>query len=134
MASLNEILLRDLRHEKDFVLKSGQGDIDTIEGLENMKAALFRRLVTQPGAILHRPDYGVGVKSWQNAIATISQQRALAVRIQEQFLRDSRVEKVNSISIDAEDATPHKIKLIVSVRVVGYGDEEFTFTPFGETV
>jgi phage baseplate assembly protein W len=133
MASLNEVLGTDIVHKSD-LLRSPLGDLDRISGLENMKMALFHRLVTSPGALAHRPNYGVGIKDYQNAPGSLSVYRRLAQRIQDQFVQDPRVQAVSGVRISTEDATPNLIQLIVRVKIVGYEETELKFTPFSEGV
>lgn len=132
MASAEEIYLCDLKHNTDFARRDGTGDLATIAGLANLKNALLRRLVTEPGSLVHRPEYGVGIKRYQNAPATLSNKRELALRISDQFRRDSRVEDVLGVQILIDDAKPSYSTIIVRVKIVGYGEGSFDFQPFGE--
>ncbi len=121
----------DIRHNNDFSRLSG-GDLDTISGLENMKQAIFRRIMTSKGTIIHRPNYGVGLKSYQNATISLAVKRQIALDIEEQLLEDERIEAVISVSIDAESNTqPELFNLKLSVKLVGYGEAEFSYLPFG---
>lgn len=131
MATIEEAYKKDLAYKSDFVLSS-TGDFDTISGLENMKQALFNRLVTSPGSLIHRPNYGVGIKDFQNSPSTLSTQRQLALRIQEQFELDPRVEKVTGVQVNFDTLTPEKSIIIVKVKLQGYDEEAMKFIPFGE--
>ncbi len=111
--------------------KTSSGDLGTINGLMNLERALFRRLVTVPGTLVHRPTYGVGVLLYQNAPATFAIQQKLSSLIQEQFEQDPRVESVTSVQFITED-DPRMTKIAVSIKVVGYTEQVMTFTPFGE--
>jgi len=124
MTTINEALLKDIKHVKDYVIRDGTGDLDTIEGLDNMKQALLRRLITEKGAIIHRPDYGVGLKQFQNAPNRLDDRRQLALRINEQFLEDDRVQEVLGVQVNSEDLTPDQVTIVVRVLVVGYGEIE----------
>lgn len=130
MANITQTLLTDIMHKKDYILTSS-GDRMTISGLDNLKEALFRRLITEPGSLVHRPQYGVGIKSYIGAPATLSNQRKLAGRIEEQFLRDPRVKKLLGVSFNSEDKTPDTFTIVVRVSVVGYDEVTMKFTPFG---
>lgn len=132
MATIEEILLTDIEHDQDFVREDGTGDLQTISGLENVRQALLRRLMTVPGSLAHRPEYGVGIKLFQNKPFTLEFQRQIANRISEQFVRDTRVEKVSQVAILPDSNNPSMVKIIVSVKIKGYGDAEFNFVPFGE--
>lgn len=124
MADINEALLTDIEHKKDYVIRVGTGDLNTIFGLANMKEALLRRLVTEKGAIIHRPGYGVGLKRFQNGPNRIDDRRKLAIEIREQYLLDSRVEEVRGVQVNSEDLTPQKVQIVVRVLVIGFGEVE----------
>lgn len=133
MATIEEFLKRDIAHKGDFLVTS-TGDLDTISGLENVQNALFHRLITSPGSLIHRPNYGVGIKDFQNSINDIENQRRLALRIQEQYELDPRVEEVLGVRVDVGDLTPEKIIVTVRYNVLGYGEVTSRFIPFGEGV
>jgi phage baseplate assembly protein W len=130
VATLEEVLGRDIAFAGDFIV-SATGDIDLISGLENIKQALFDRLMTSPATLIHRPNYGVGIKDYQNAPATLATKRKLALRIQEQFEQDDRVEKVTAVSINFDAQDPSKTVIIVKVKVQGYDESPMNFIPFG---
>lgn len=131
MSELDDFLKTDFAFKSDFVV-TPTGDLELLSGLENLKDALFRRLVTTPGALIHRPEYGVGLKNYQNAINGIENQRRLAGTIKEQFEQDPRVEKVTGVSFNVDDNKPDTIKVNCSVSVVGYGETGFSFIAFGD--
>lgn len=132
MATAEEIYGRDIAFKSDFV-PTASGDLDTVEGLANVKEAILRRILTTPGGIVHRPDYGVGLKDFQGAINSISAQRELAARLQEQLPQDPRIERVLSLSVNSEDDRPELVKIVIRVQLVGYGEQTLTFVPFGDT-
>lgn len=131
MADLTSFIGTDIKHESDFV-NDGMGDLETIEGLDNIRAAILRRLMTVPGSVAYRPDYGVGLQNYQNAPLSSGMQSSLALRIQEQLPLDPRIESVGSVEFQLSDTTAGLVTIIVSVKIKGYGDAEFNFTPFGE--
>lgn len=131
MSTITEFLKKDIAFKDDFVL-TASGDIDVIEGLDNLKDALFRCLITTPGTVIHRLEYGVGIKNFQNGINSIDAQRQIALKIQEQFEKDFRVEKVLGVIVDYKDKTPDKVEVKIRIKVVGYGETLFSFTPFGD--
>jgi hypothetical protein len=133
MATIDEILQRDIAFKGDFQV-TATGDIDAISGLENIKQALMHRLITSPATLIHRPNYGVGIKDYQNAPATLATKRKLALRIQEQFEQDDRVEQVLGVSVEFDAVNPSKTLIIVRVKVSGYDEEQMSFIPFGEGV
>jgi phage baseplate assembly protein W len=129
--NLTTALKTDIAHVGDFVRTPG-GDLATISGLANYKRALFHRLITVPGTLVHRPEYGVGIGMYQNSPSSFALQQKLAALIKDQFEQDPRTEKVSSVSISSDDATPEQTVITVSVIPVGYSEQEMTFTPFDE--
>lgn len=113
---------------------TASGDLGTISGLANLKAALFRRLITTPGSLVHRPQYGVGVGQFQNSLSSFAKQQQLAALIQEQFEQDPRVQEVSSVGIDASDTSPNLTTIKVSVKPVGYSEQTMIFQPFSEAI
>ena len=130
MANITEVMLTDIKHRKDYV-RTSSGDRDFITGLDNYKEALFRRLITEPGSLIHRPTYGVGIKRYLGAVSTISKKQELANIIQEQFLQDPRTDEVLGILIKSEDSRPELTYIIVRVRPAGYDEIAIKFEPFG---
>lgn len=131
MALIDEQYLTDIAHFRD-VKRAPRGDIDKISGVANVQEALLRRLMTQPGSLIHRPDYGVGIKDFQDAVFTIDNQRILAARVTEQFEKDFRVDEVRSMSVAQDRNIPEQVIIYVKVRLRGLGEETLRFRPFGE--
>ena len=131
MPTRDDILLRDIKHLSDF--EHEDGDINTIEGLENLRLALLHRLVTTPGSLIHRPDYGVGIKEFQNSVNSIDNQRIISNRIEENFKRDPRVAEVSSVSVEA-NSDPSLVRIVVKVIAIGREEVDVEFIPFAEGI
>jgi phage baseplate assembly protein W len=127
--SLIDAFKTDIAHVGDLV-KTPSGDLGTISGLANLKEALFHRLMTVPGTLVHRPTYGVGIPLYQGRLSSFSVQQRLASLIQEQFKQDPRVEDVKSTSVQSEDLNPQMTIITVVVNPVGYSEVALKFTPF----
>lgn len=130
MATIDELYKTDLAFKSDLV-PTASGDLDTVSGLENYRDALYRRLITTPGSMVHRPNYGVGIKSFQNAVNSLSEHQRLAVRIKEQFEQDTRTKRVLGVSVIRNNETPENTKIVIRVEAIGLGEQTFSFTPFG---
>lgn len=129
MSRIEENFLIDL----EFGVKEAQnGDIQLITGIENLKQALFNRLVTVKGSLAHRPEYGVGVQLWQGSIGSIDKQRQLAIEIKKQFEKDPRVSKVTSVAIKADESEPSMFIVQYKVEAVGIGELVADVNPFGD--
>lgn len=129
MSRLSDNMLIDLKFNGDFGV-TPTGDIETITGRDNLRQALFHRLITVPGSLAHRPGYGVGIKRYQNAIDTIDQKRDLVLKIQEQFAQDRRVLDVIAVRFTQDEINPGKFTVLVKVRAVGYNEFDTEFDPF----
>lgn len=129
MANLNEIYLTDKAHYKDYIA-TASGDLGTDSGDTNLSNALFRRLITSKGAIIHRPNYGVGIKDFQNGLNTLSKQREIALLIGEQFPLDPRVQSVDGVSVNVDVNNPDRTTITVKITPIGKDQTTLTFAPF----
>ncbi len=118
--------LIDLYHSKDFA-KTKTGDLLQVSGRENLRQALWHRITTVPGTLAHRPLYGVGIQQYEGAFASITTQRAIALKVKEQLEQDSRVEEVTGIQLRQDEVNSSLFFLIVRIIPVGYNEvtEEF---------
>jgi len=130
MATRKQQLGKDIRHSRGDFEATKTGDIDRVEGLDNLDQALFHRLLTSPGTLVHRPDYGVGIKDWVGQLTTVDKQRDLALRISEQYNKDPRVDVVNQVRFEVNDANPDLFLIFVKYVAVGYNETESIFDPF----
>jgi len=123
MATTTETLYgTDIEHKRDFRLTSS-GDFATISGKANVTDAIFRRIVTMQGSIIHRPEYGVGIQSLQNTPNTIAVRLALAEDIRVQLTRDDRVAEVKEVTLLDDPNNPDQAKIRVRLDLVGLPDE-----------
>lgn len=130
MSNIEDSLLVDLEHKGDFS-NNEKGDLKTIQGIDNLRQAIYNRLVTSKGTIIHRPDYGVGAKSYQGAISSLEKQRELALGIREQLLEDTRIESVDSVRFTPdEDSRTGTFIINVKITVAGLGQLDEAFSPF----
>lgn len=129
----DDFYLVDLAFQSDFVITPA-GDLETITGLDNLKQALFHRLITQPGTLIHRPNYGVGIKSFQNSVNSAANQAEIFSRVREQFSKDTRVEEVTGIQFKINDTRPDMLQIIIKVKPKGYSEQIMGFLPFEEVV
>lgn len=128
--SIDNFYKIDLLHNGDLVA-APNGDFALAKGETNLKQALFHRLITVPGTIVHRPTYGVGVQMFQGVISSIPKQKELAIAIKEQFEQDERVEEVIGVQVvNIQDGGTFSITY--KVKVSGGELPEETVHPFGE--
>jgi phage baseplate assembly protein W len=130
--NIDNNFLIDLHHDGDF--SSGKtGDLKTIAGRANLRQAILNRLITVKGSIVHRPDYGVGLKLFQGALSTVEKQRELSLLIQAQLTEDPRIESVDSVKFEADtDFRTGTFSVKVKITAAGIGEIEETISPFNQ--
>lgn len=129
--AITDALKNDISLSGDMA-RTSSGDLATIAGLENFKLALFHRLMTIPGTLVHRPLYGVGVGLFQNGLSSFVRQQKLASLIVDQFMKDPRTKSVNRVAVIANDDNPQLTQIQVSVIPIGYDEQTITYTPFNK--
>jgi len=129
MTEINNAYLEDLYFSEDFE-PSKNGDLLTITGKENLSQALFHRLITSKGSLVHRPDYGVGIKDFEGGISSLASQRELALRIKDNFEQEPRIKEVTGLKFNQDDVNPSQFTVIVKYEAIGYNNLEETFDPF----
>jgi len=105
----------DIYQEADFRIGSN-GDLCTASGIDGLKYRIDRMLLTAPGEIFHRPDWGVGIIRFLNRpnnANTIAQLRNAIIR---NVSKDPDVERVVRVGIKREE---HGV--IVSVELIAKG-------------
>lgn len=132
MADVEEVLLEDTLHKKDLQIRTGTGDIDTIRGLDNVKDAIIRRIMTRPGSLVHRPDYGAGLIDFQGAPLTLATKQEIASRISNNLKRDPRVVSLKGVLFNYEDRSPERVTITIKAEILGYGETVLEFAPFQE--
>ena len=132
MATVEQYIGTDILHIRDFRKTTVGGNIQTVSGLENLRQAVLRRLITTPGQLVHRPLYGAGLARFQNAPNTLDTRRTMSTIIEEQLLRDPRIESVTSVNFRYPDPKPESVEIAVTCEVKGYGELTVELRPFGE--
>lgn len=103
--------------QADYVV-TASGDWATVSGPEALRQSLQRRLVTNPGEWMTKPEYGCGARQYVKSKNTPAVRAELEGRIRAQFMRDPRVERVDLVTITplADGAPGLKIEVHVIPR------------------
>lgn len=117
-APVRSILGRDLYFDGNLAVNASE-DYQTVEGEENYRRAIFRRLITSPGTYRARPRYGAGLGDFQKKKATKGNIDTLTTRVREQVAADRRTQKVLSVVIVDLPAPAQGIKVTVTVQAFG---------------
>lgn len=116
----------DIYFHGDLLVTAG-GDYARVGGKDNLRAAIYRRLITRPGEFRFRPDYGVGVQTFVKKTMSQANLDALRQRIVDQLSQDRRIDSVEAtmepVSINGKTA----LKIYVQIKA---GGETRKFEPF----
>lgn len=125
--SEQEFYGRDLLFNGDRRVDAG-GDYVTVDGIENLRQSLIRRILVRPGEYRLRPDYGAGLLSYVRKPFTTTIKAEITQRIKSQVARDRRIEKVVDVdvSVITFNNTPY-FRVLVIAQVLG---RRQSFRPF----
>lgn len=101
------------------VTPTPSGDWPTVAGRPNLHAAMRRRLVTTPGQLVHRSDYGGGLETFVGELNAPAQRSRLAAGARSNVLRDRRIEEA-VVSV----AAPEEDQVIVQLGIRPAGEVE----------
>lgn len=103
------------------------GDYVLVSGMEALRQAIYRRLVTRPGEYRVRPSYGVGVQDYVKKRRLASTLDELKVAITDQLSFDQRIDEVADVVVEY---ISDGIKVGIAIRAAG---ETLRFRPFDFT-
>ena len=125
-AGTSDLLGYDILFTKGDLQKSN-GDYIRVGGLDNLRLAIYRRLITKPGEFRFRPTYGAGVGTFVKKAMTQANIDTLRSRVIEQLLQDRRI---NEVEVQVEQVTVNGQPVVkISVRATAFGNKT-TFQPF----
>lgn len=105
-----------------------QGDYLTVEGVENLRRGVLRRLMTEPGEYRVNPTYGVGLPGLLKKPMNKAVLSQLRQRIVQQLGQDRRIDKVITCDL-TPFVTASNSGLTVTVVVQAIG-RDVRFQPF----
>lgn len=123
---LGRLLGTDLYFRNDYEITSA-GDFLLLSGLDNLREAIYRRLLTRPGEYKFVPSYGVGIMSFIKKKINTTTLDELRTTIEEQLLQERRIAAVENLAIERIDGGL-KIGLIIRAAGKALRFRPFTFT------
>lgn len=118
----------------DDVQETAKGDLATVDGIENLRRSILRRLSVRPGEYKLNPQYGAGVPAYVKKAQTKANLDELRHAIVDQLSRERRIEKVLECSVEAT-FYGEQPGIIITLRVLAIGRnvafQPFTFTAKG---
>lgn len=104
------------------------GDLQLVTGLDNLRRAIHRRMITRPGEYKLNPGYGIGLQDAVKKPMTTSVLAGIKGSIVEQLSKDRRIQKVVDVTL-TPGFNNNAVALEVSVTVQALG-RQTTFEPF----
>ena len=92
------------------------GDWAIVEGYAALSQSLIRRMITDPGEWVFRPEYGAGLRRYVKERRTSERVSELRERVRAQALADDRVESVADVVVEFFEGG---LKLLLAVRPKG---------------
>jgi phage baseplate assembly protein W len=117
------LLGKDIFFKHDYSI-TAHGDYATVEGVDALRAAIYRRLLTRPGEFKVRPTYGVGVQDYVKKRRRATELNDLKARITDQLSLEERISEVADVVVEL---IPDGVKIGIAVIVAG---ETLKFQPF----
>jgi hypothetical protein len=105
-----------------------KGDWQEVNGLDNLRRAIYRRLMVKPGEYRLRPTYGVGVGLFVKRAMPKSRLDELRQRIVEQLSREKRIDKIVEVLL-TPTTFGHDTGLVIKITVQ-VGGQIVRFKPF----
>lgn len=123
---LGRLFGTDIYFRNDYEITSA-GDFLLVSGITNLREAIYRRLLTRPGEYKFVPDYGVGIMSYLKKRSNSDTIDQLRTAIEEQLLRERRIDSVERLSVDITHDT---VNIGIIIRAAGRALQfrPFTFT------
>lgn len=109
----------DVGFRSDFLITAG-GDYVRVGGVENVKQAIYRRLITRPGEFRFRPTYGVGIQDFVKKPPTKAVLDTLRQRIVDQLSLDVRLAEVD-VTVASDTVQGVAVIKVYVKAVVGGG-------------
>lgn len=122
-AGVKDVFGFDMFFQDDFEITAG-GDYKLIGGEENVKAAIYRRLLTRPGEYRFRPDYGVGIQDFVKKSPTTTLLDQLRQRIVDNLSLDTRLAQIE-VTVESDTLRNIPILRVLVRAVVGGGIVRF---------
>jgi len=116
----------DIYFKKDFQI-TASGDYLRVGGKDNLKAAIYRRLITRPGEFRFRPTYGCGIGDFVKKKPSSANLDALKRRIIEQLLQDDRI---SAVAVELTHETIQDAPVLKVYVKVTTGGNPLSFEPF----
>lgn len=99
---------------------NAKGDYILTTGVDNLKARIFRRLITNPGEYKPFPNYGVGVERYVKKRMSQSVIDSLKLDIVRNLESDNKIEEVKEVNVEKTTfGNDTGLKIFVSVVSLG---------------
>src|SRR5688500_12139303 len=105
------------------------GDLQLVEGRENVQSALRRRTVCSPGELLRRPAHGVGLLAHLETATCHAPRAQIANTTRRNYLRDARIAEARIsavLGLPGEDPPSTRVLTLTSDVTLTYDRSRIT--------
>ena len=106
------------------------GDLPSASGRANLRRAIRRRILTNPGELVHRPDFGCGLAQFLERPMTPSWRARMASVVRSNILLDPRIADASvsvSLGVPGAETRSGAVTIEVSYRPADdAGADQFT--------
>lgn len=99
------------------LIATGAGDFMLTEGVEGIRQVIARSLITSPGELFWRPNYGIGVEEFLNAPMSAATVSEIKSRIRHSLEDQDDVEEILAVDVSMYD--DGRIEIDLTVRLAG---------------
>lgn len=117
-ALIDKVLGTDVLFNGTFPV-TPKGDYQEVSGDENLRRAILRRMITNPGDYKKNPAYGVGLPAFIKKGMTASRLAELRHRILDNLSQERRIDKILSVVLTptvANDQPALQVDLVVQSK------------------
>jgi phage baseplate assembly protein W/LysM repeat protein len=123
MNDVYAMLGQDIRLDVNGLLgPDGNGDIQTVVGVDNLSQAMWHRLVTENGQLVYHPTYGNPLIDYIGSVNTPTLAVLANHQIQQVLLADPRVNSIQTISTTVQGDTLN-ISVVVNVDLLSISSQ-----------
>lgn len=102
-------------------IETGQIDLETLSGADNLKQALLLRFLTPMGelALLGHPKYGSRLFELIGELNTQTNRNRAKMFVLQALGEESRVKEVSSVNVTSNRANPNQIDIKIRLILIG---------------
>lgn len=116
LSESGKLLGRDILFQQGDLRVGANGDYKTVEGPDNLRLAIVRRIIIAQREYQLEPNFGAGAGKTLKAPASEAELEQLEGRIVTELERDRRIIEVTKLKLERRQELPGALRIFVSVK------------------